>query len=353
MKEGVLCTWRRQLDGAESGEKEFKKELWCFWWGERPAVLEWLDKEFDGQAGEECRWGENDRGEDNTGLDYQARSLLFKALHNAVERKLCQEGWTRLCRWFILLPPGSAAAAQPSAAISLNFFLNGITICCAIEPGVPPSLARLRPTATAPELLPMEVITAPWGLRGYFSGQYYRNVDFCVRKMNEEWRDFYPYALPEQSDEKDDEPFAVELAIGDGNCAFKVIYPARLVFTSINQAENQGGDKLLPETEDTGRIREELSRHRVEHSVSTLAQHASRDVLPDMNHTTPFPNATSPYQPIEKLRPTPRTTISSSSDKSKNVRRFRVSICKKQPIEKVFFYNLKVEIFFFWRLKTL
>ena len=92
-----------------------------------------------------------------------------KALHNAVERKLCSEGWTRLSRWFILLPdPKNKKSEATNASISLNFFLNGTTICCAIEPGVPPSLARLRPSMTNPELLPMEVITAPWGLRGYF-----------------------------------------------------------------------------------------------------------------------------------------------------------------------------------------
>ena len=146
-----------------------------------------------------------------------------KALHNAVERKLCHEGWTRLCRWFILFgddKSGDATQSQPSAAISLNFFLNGITICCAIEPGTPPSLTRLRPTQTAPELLPMEVITAPWGLSGFFSGQYYRPIDMAWRKINDDWQDFYPYVLPQQA-ENDDDPVAVELAVGDGNCAFK------------------------------------------------------------------------------------------------------------------------------------
>ena len=54
-----------------------------------------------------------------------------------------------------------------------------------------------------------------------FSGQFYRNIDYCVTKLKEEWKDFYPFALPNENDEKDDEPYAVELAIGDQNCAFK------------------------------------------------------------------------------------------------------------------------------------
>ena len=266
-----------------------------------------------------------------------------KALHNAVERKLCQEGWTRLCRWFIQL---ADEKEQPSAAISLNFFLNGITICCAIEPGTPPSLTRLRPTQTAPELLPMEVITAPWGLRGYFSGQCYRSIDQCVRKMNEEWKDFYPYALPPHS-ENDDAPVAVELAVGDGNCAFKVIYPARMVFTNITHSQEEVADQ-----DDCSRIREDLNRDKIEHTVMTLTKHASRDVLPDTQNQTPFPGALSPFQPIEKnecLRPPPRTTLtpgqtsSSSSDKAKKFRlstfhkklgqdRFD-SFCETNPVE--------------------
>ena len=42
-----------------------------------------------------------------------------------------------------------------------------------------------------------------------------------MTKLKEEWKDFYPFALPNENDEKDDEPYAVELAIGDQNCAFK------------------------------------------------------------------------------------------------------------------------------------
>ena len=40
------------------------------------------------------------------------------------------------------------------------------------------------------------------------------------RKINDDWQDFYPYVLPQQA-ENDDDPVAVELAVGDGNCAFK------------------------------------------------------------------------------------------------------------------------------------
>ena len=43
MREGILCTWRRPMENAarekETPSSEHKKELWCFWWGEKPALL--------------------------------------------------------------------------------------------------------------------------------------------------------------------------------------------------------------------------------------------------------------------------------------------------------------------------
>ena len=178
----------------------------------------------------------------------------------------------------------------------------------------------------------MEVITAPWGLRGFFSGQYYRPIDMAWRKINDDWRDFYPYVLPQAGAENDDEqPVAVELAVGDGNCAFKVIYPARMVFVpnNISQAGTTSNEAGIGNTdqEDSSRIREELNRNKIEHTVMSMTQHASRDVLPDCQNHTPFPGATSPFQPIEKLRPVPRTSLSGNVDKSK---KFRLSTFHKK-----------------------
>ena len=76
-----------------------------------------------------------------------------------------------------------------------SFFLNGTAVCCSIEPGTPPALSRLKPSMANPENLPMEVVTAPWGLRGWFSGQFYRADQYPVSKLVEEWKDFYPFSL--------------------------------------------------------------------------------------------------------------------------------------------------------------
>ena len=42
MREGILCTWRRPMEGGrekETPSSEHKKELWCFWWGDKPPLL--------------------------------------------------------------------------------------------------------------------------------------------------------------------------------------------------------------------------------------------------------------------------------------------------------------------------
>ena len=86
MREGILCTWRRLIETQskrdsddsriDSNSTEHKKELWCFWWGEKPKILETFEQL---EGSEEWKWGEMSQdGDGPTGLDYQARSLLFK-----------------------------------------------------------------------------------------------------------------------------------------------------------------------------------------------------------------------------------------------------------------------------------
>lgn len=37
----------------------------------------------------------------NNGLPYEARSMLFKALHNLIEKSLIDKGYARLGKWFV------------------------------------------------------------------------------------------------------------------------------------------------------------------------------------------------------------------------------------------------------------
>ena len=111
----------RQIDD-ERRSTEHKKELWCFWWGEMPKLLETF-KELESSEKEEV-WADSEQG-----LTYVTRTLLFKALHNAIERKLCNEGWTRMVRWFIKVPESSQNGTNTEnktrpAAISIRYTYN-------------------------------------------------------------------------------------------------------------------------------------------------------------------------------------------------------------------------------------
>ena len=37
----------------------------------------------------------------NNGLAYETRSMLFKALHNLIEKSLIEKGYARLGKWFV------------------------------------------------------------------------------------------------------------------------------------------------------------------------------------------------------------------------------------------------------------
>lgn len=37
----------------------------------------------------------------NNGLPYESRSMLFKALHNLIEKSLIEKGFTRFGKWFV------------------------------------------------------------------------------------------------------------------------------------------------------------------------------------------------------------------------------------------------------------
>ena len=82
-----------------------------------PKVLETFKNILESSENEET-WADS-----ADGITYVQRTLLFKSFHNAVDRKLCGEGWTRLGRWFINISEGTnnnGKQSQKQAAISLR-----------------------------------------------------------------------------------------------------------------------------------------------------------------------------------------------------------------------------------------
>ncbi|GBO21071.1 Mediator of RNA polymerase II transcription subunit 13 [Araneus ventricosus] len=81
---GILTVWRKVLVQRagihqtiqESNSLSCFKELWIFWYGEGP--------DFSGLV--ESSLTEAEQGSWESGLSYECRTLLFKALHNLIER---------------------------------------------------------------------------------------------------------------------------------------------------------------------------------------------------------------------------------------------------------------------------
>lgn len=116
--EGILCSWKRRF-----GPKQQPiKELWIFWFENEPPpnlkslisrdlVVSQTDssssysQSASHQGGSGPNSGENliDQAMSSiNGLPYEARSMLFKALHCLIERSLLDKGYARLGKWFVM-----------------------------------------------------------------------------------------------------------------------------------------------------------------------------------------------------------------------------------------------------------
>jgi len=129
LNEDILCSWKRVIvtsydqntncqekkTTSEENENEshmfneryVRKELWIFWFeSEEPPNLKSL---ISNQLTVDNHGSSNDIGSllahacsSNNGLPYECRSMLFKALHNLIEKSLIQKGFARLGKWFVM-----------------------------------------------------------------------------------------------------------------------------------------------------------------------------------------------------------------------------------------------------------
>ncbi|XP_030624819.1 mediator of RNA polymerase II transcription subunit 13-like isoform X2 [Chanos chanos] len=224
----LLCVWRRRL-------KPGAKELWIFWWGEEPNLSDIIHHELE--MVEEGLW--------ECGLSYECRILLFKAIHNLLERCLMDKDFVRIGKWFIKpyeLEEKHLGTSE-HLSCSFTFFLHGeSSVCTSVE------IARHQPVYHVTEEHislaqtssgPIQVVLSPYGLKGTLTGQAYKMSDPAVRKLMEEWSYFYPMVLRRHEGEKEDgEPtydshshVAVEVIVA----GVRMIYPA--AFVLIAQAD--------------------------------------------------------------------------------------------------------------------
>uniref|UniRef100_A0AAY4CA75 Mediator of RNA polymerase II transcription subunit 13 n=1 Tax=Denticeps clupeoides TaxID=299321 RepID=A0AAY4CA75_9TELE len=217
----LLCVWRRKV-------KPDAKELWIFWWGDEPNLADIIHQEL-----EEGLW--------ECGLSYECRTLLFKAIHNLLERCLMDKDFVRIGRWFVkpyeLQEKHLGSSEHLSCAFT--FFLHGESnVCTSVEiaqhqPAYHISTEHVRLAQTSSS--PVQVILSPYGLCGTLTGQAYKMSEPAVRKLMEEWSHFYPTVLRRRQEAERDgasdsicDPnshAAVEVIVG----GVRMIYPAAFV----------------------------------------------------------------------------------------------------------------------------
>ncbi|XP_066998213.1 mediator of RNA polymerase II transcription subunit 13 isoform X2 [Anabrus simplex] len=207
------------------------KELWIFWYGEEPDLTGLVAPELIAAAdGEQGSW--------ESGLSYECRSLLFKALHNLIERCLLSRDFVRLGKWFVQPYDGSEKLIGNSTHFSFSFafFVHGeSTVCASIDVRTHPlvrSLTRHHLQQAQASSSGLPVMLAPYGMAGTLTGQVYKAMDVQMQRHLEDWRQFYPIDIKCSSREPGGEeifmPPAVEVIVG----GMKMRYPTCYVLVT-------------------------------------------------------------------------------------------------------------------------
>ncbi|KAJ8414095.1 hypothetical protein AAFF_G00066930 [Aldrovandia affinis] len=225
----LLCAWRRD-------PKPDSKELWIFWWGEEPNLADIIHNELE----------EPEEGVWESGLTYERRTLLFKAIHNLLEKShscpgrcLMEKDFVRIGKWFVKPYKLEEKNLRTSEHLScaFTFFLHGESnVCTSVEIAQHQPAYRLNEehiTRALTSSTPVQVILSPYGLAGTLTGQAYKMSEPTVRKLMEEWSHFYPTVLrrwegePQGGDPNYDphSHVAIEVIVG----GVRMIYPAAFV----------------------------------------------------------------------------------------------------------------------------
>ncbi|CAB3239260.1 unnamed protein product [Arctia plantaginis] len=201
----ILCVWRRVPAPQPSDIYEMStpappplslraaKELWIFWYGEEP--------DLNGLVAPELIASQGDQGSWESGLSYECRSLLFKALHNLIERCLLSRDFVRLGKWFVQPYDGDEEDVGKSPwhlSFSFAFFLHGeSTVCASVDVRQHPPVRTLTPKRLAKINSPdnqadAKVILAPFGLEGTLTGREWCDNDAATVRLLDAWRQLYP-----------------------------------------------------------------------------------------------------------------------------------------------------------------
>lgn len=321
MQADMLCVWRRvqstkqdQPDPNNTMSFEIctsrihpplsfaaSKELWIFWYGEEPDLNGLVDSELLRISANQPNYN----GTWENGLTYECRSLLFKALHNLMERFVLTKDIVRFGKWFVQPCTTNDRIFGKSSqhlSFSFTFFVHGDTVCASIDLREHPAvrqitaehLADAAAASTAAQagqqdVRQRSVILAPFGMAATLTGNSYKATDPIAEKILEDWVSFFPLCNKENSDL----PPVVEVVSG----GHKMYHPTMYV--------------LVTDLDDMETVLEETSTDQSQGILSSIglgpATAASSTTNP---RATPINNISPPTPsacglvPVSKATPT-------------------------------------------------
>lgn len=173
LKADVLGVWRRD-------QRPGRRELWIFWWGEDPNFADLIHHDLS----------EEEDGVWENGLSYECRTLLFKAVHNLLERCLMNRNFVRIGKWFVKPYEKDEKPINKSEHLSCSFtfFLHGDSnVCTSVEINQHQPVYLLSEehiTLAQQSNSPFQVILSPFGLNGTLTGQAFKMSDSATKKID-------------------------------------------------------------------------------------------------------------------------------------------------------------------------
>ncbi|KAG8288494.1 Mediator of RNA polymerase II transcription subunit 13-like, partial [Homalodisca vitripennis] len=173
---------------------------------------------------------QGEQGSWESGLSYECRSLLFKALHNLIERCLLSRDFVRLGKWFVQPYDGSEKQEKSGhLSFSFAFFVHGeSTVCASVDVRQHHPVRTLirahlqQAQACLHSGTGVQVILAPYGMAGTLTGQSFKALDAQTQRLMDDWKHFYP------TRDVADLPSAVEVIVG----GVKLRYPSCYVLVT-------------------------------------------------------------------------------------------------------------------------
>ncbi|VDK47658.1 unnamed protein product [Anisakis simplex] len=175
LQSGILCAWRRQPTHTSNQLSTLQlpdyridviKELWIFWYSQdEPEALAQYTSNLACAEDGVGNWSV-------PGIQYETRTLFFKALHNLIERNLLKNGYIRIGKYFTQpydLPLADRMHCSPSyiTGISFNFFVHGEnTVCTSVSVQRQPTIYKLTKQHLNNHKK-QPIILGPWSIRAF------------------------------------------------------------------------------------------------------------------------------------------------------------------------------------------